>query len=114
MYFRERHFWVGSAPFRILKRFPENPSLMISADNVGVEVRVVSRDDKTAEGLRVKLDATESTEARLVPYEAELKGSIGEGPNHSNRSNHSNSFKIGIFRKFSFENSKISENFNIF
>ena len=28
---------------------------------------------------------------------AELKGSIGEGPNHSNHSNHSNSFKIGIF-----------------
>ena len=32
---------------------------------------------------------------------AELKGSVGEGPNHSNHSNHSNSFKIGIFpRKF--------------
>ena len=44
----------------------------------------------------------------------ELKGSIGEGPNHSNHSNHSNSFKIGIFRNFSLENSKISENFNIF
>ena len=30
-----------------------------------------------------------------------LKGSIGEGPNHSNHSNRSNSFKIGIFtRKF--------------
>ena len=41
---------------------------------------------------------------------AELKGSIGEGPNHSNHSNHSNSFKIGIFRNFSLENSKISEN----
>ena len=27
----------------------------------------------------------------------ELKGSIGEGPNHSNHSNHSNSFKIGFF-----------------
>ena len=35
---------------------------------------------------------------RSVP---ELKGSIGEGPNHSNHSNRSNSFKIGIFtRKF--------------
>ena len=35
--------------------------------------------------------------AKLPP---ELKGSIGEGPNHSN---HSNSFKIGIFlRKFQF------------
>ena len=34
-------------------------------------------------------------------YIAELKGSIGERPNHSNHSNHSNSFKIGIFpRKF--------------
>ena len=32
--------------------------------------------------------------------EAELKCSIGEGPNHSNHSNHSNSFKIGIFRNF--------------
>ena len=35
---------------------------------------------------------------------AELKGSVGEGPNHSNHSNnsnHSNSFKMGIFpRKF--------------
>ena len=33
----------------------------------------------------------------------ELKGSIGEGPNHSNHSNHSNrsnSLKIGIFRIF--------------
>ena len=30
-------------------------------------------------------------------FMAELKGSIGEGPNHSNHSNHSNSFKIGIF-----------------
>ena len=47
-------------------------------------------------------------------FSAELKGSIGEGPNHSNHSNHSNSFKIGIFRNFSLENSKISENFNIF
>ena len=27
----------------------------------------------------------------------ELKGSVGEGPNHSNHSNHSNSFKIGFF-----------------
>ena len=45
-----------------------------------------------------------------------LKGSVGEGPNHSNHSNHSNSFKLGIFRSFSLENSKISEkfNFNIF
>ena len=49
-----------------------------------------------------------------VQYPAELKGSIGEGPNHSNHSNHSNSFKIRIFRDFSLENSKISENFNIF
>ena len=47
-------------------------------------------------------------------FTPELKGSIGEGPNHSNHSNHSNSFKIGIFRNFSLENSKISENFNIF
>ena len=39
--------------------------------------------------------------AAEVPCEAELKGSIGEGPNHSNHSNHSNSFKIGFFhRKF--------------
>ena len=45
--------------------------------------------------------------ATTMPAEAqipELKGSIGEGPNHSNHSihsNHSNSFKIGIFpRKF--------------
>ena len=30
---------------------------------------------------------------RLRLREAELKGSIGEGPNHSNHSNHSNSFK---------------------
>ena len=31
----------------------------------------------------------------------ELKGSIGEGPNHSNHSNHANSFKI---RKLSLDN----------
>ena len=42
---------------------------------------------------------------------AELKGSIGEGPNHSNHSNHSNSFKI---QEFSLENSNFFENFNIF
>ena len=30
---------------------------------------------------------------RWAAYAAELKGSIGEGPNHSNHSNHSNSFK---------------------
>ena len=42
--------------------------------------------------------------------EPELKGSIGEGPNHSNHSHHSNSFKIGIFlRKFkNFKFQKIS------
>ena len=39
-----------------------------------------------------------------------MKGSIGEGPNHSNHSNHSNSFKI---QEFSVEISKNSENFNI-
>ena len=49
----------------------------------------------------------------VAPSAPELKGSIGEGPNHSNHSNHSNSFKIEIFRNFSLENSKISENFNI-
>ena len=43
--------------------------------------------------------------------EPELKGSIGEGPNHSNHSNHSNPFKIQEIRIL---NSKISENFNIF
>ena len=42
----------------------------------------------------------------LTARTPELKGSIGEGPNHSNHSNHSNSFKIGIFRNFSLENSK--------
>ena len=50
----------------------------------------------------------DKTSSHVIRYEdawleAELKGSIGEGPNHSNRSNHSNSFKIGIFlRKFKF------------
>ena len=39
--------------------------------------------------------------AKSAQLQAELKGSIGEGPNHSNHSNHSNSFKTGIFpRKF--------------
>ena len=42
---------------------------------------------------------------------SELKGSIGEGPNHSNHLNHSNSFKI---QEFSLENWKNSEIFNIF
>ena len=45
---------------------------------------------------------------QLHRHTPELKGSIGEGPNHSN---HSNSFKI---QEMSLENSKISENFNIF
>ena len=34
---------------------------------------------------------------RFDQYYAELKGSVGEGPNHSNHSNHSNSFKIRFF-----------------
>ena len=34
-----------------------------------------------------------------LAFAPELKGSIGEGPNHSNHSNHSNSFKIGIFSR---------------
>ena len=49
--------------------------------------------------------------ANKPAYNAKLKGSIGQGPNHSNHSNHSNSFKI---QEFLLENSKISENFNIF
>ena len=40
------------------------------------------------------------TAAGALPSMTELKGSIGEGPNHSNHSNRSNSFKIGIFRNF--------------
>ena len=43
-----------------------------------------------------------------------LKGSIGEGPNHSNHSNHSNSFKLGIFGLFFPRKFKISENFRKF
>merc|ERR1712196_148805 len=38
-----------------------------------VEVRVVSNHDHATEGLRVKLDLTEATEARLVPYEELLR-----------------------------------------
>ena len=54
------------------------------------------------------------TTAEREPFKTGLKGSVGEGPNHSNHSNHSihsNSFKI---QEFSLENSKIVENFNIF
>ena len=56
----------------------------------------------------------------IYQYTAGLKGSIGEGPNHSIFSDRSlvrilefgqNSFKI---QEFSLENSKISEIFNIF
>ena len=36
-------------------------------------------------------------ELDLLRSTAELKGSIGEGPNHSNHSNHSNFFKIQEF-----------------
>ena len=40
-------------------------------------------------------------DAHSPESDPELKGSIGEGPNHSHHSTHSNSFKIGIFsRKF--------------
>ena len=63
--------------------------------------------------IRAERDALEDEVAKLR-HTIELKGSLGEGPNHSNHSNHSNSFKIGIFGLFSLENSKISENFNIF
>ena len=50
---------------------------------------------------------------RLVERQATgLKGSIGEGPNHSNHSNHSNSFKI---QEFSLEIQNFRKiNFNIF
>jgi hypothetical protein len=51
----------------------ENALIQEVVDLYLVEVRVVSRDDKSTEGLRVKLDATESTEARLVPYEELLR-----------------------------------------
>ena len=61
--------------------------------------------------LDIMVGGEDADVARALPYLPELKGSIGEGPNHSN---HSNSFKIGIVRNFSLENSKISENFNIF
>ena len=61
-----------------------------------------------------KPTASSRAQAARWPTAPGLKGSIGEGPNHSNHSNHSNSFKIGIFRNFSLENTKNSENFNIF
>ena len=55
---------------------------------------------------------------QTVPIEEffpQLKGSIGEGPNHSNFSDR-NSVRIlsKKIQEFSLENSKISENFNIF
>ena len=61
--------------------------------------------------LAVQEGARRRAEGVHVP---ELKGSIGEGPNHSNHSNHSNSFEIGIFpRKFkNFRN--LIQIFNIF
>ena len=73
-------------------------------------VTTVTKVDDTPEP-----DAGAEAPEPLVPggQLPELKGSIGEGPNHSNHSNHSNSFKIGIFRNFTLENSEISENFNI-
>ena len=78
------------------------------------------RDRRDAEGdhadtVEAREGAHEATKRRLgrdvsvanrrhghggQPEAPELKGSIGEGPNHSNHSNHSNSFKIGIFRNF--------------
>ena len=59
------------------------------------------------------LDRDGSAGLGEAAFGAELKGSIGEGSNHSNHSNRSNSFKIGIFRNVSLENSKFSEIFNI-
>ena len=61
--------------------------------------------------VRLRLKPDFKREKEKLRREAELKGSVGEGPNHSN---HSNSFKIGISWNFSLEDSKISENFNIF
>ena len=63
----------------------------------------------TNEPCQESYDHRDSGEGRYSPAKPGLKGSIGEGPNHSNHSNHSNSFRIGIFRNFSLENSKISE-----
>ena len=96
-------------------------------ENESVFQRLVKRDEPCSRVIVVVHSRMGWSEGRVVhagivvravrharATEPELKGSIGEGPNHSNHSNHSNSFKIGIFRNFSLENSKISENFNIF
>ena len=65
---------------RLLPRFPSRVPKSGGNSSQGPDVEVLERRD---------------------PSSAELKGSIGEGPNHSNHSNHSNSFKIGILpRKF--------------
>ena len=77
---------------------------------------VADATDATEASLKGLDTEVEELEATLAELEAELKGSIGEGPNHSNHlnhSNHSNSFKIGIFpRKLkNSENSKLSAKF---
>jgi hypothetical protein len=51
----------------------ENGLIHEVVDMYLVEVRILSRDDPSPDGLRVKLDLTEATEARLVPYEELLR-----------------------------------------
>ena len=52
---------------------------------------------KSTAGRPLRKEARARAAKSPWPFYAELKGSIGEGPNHSNHSNHSNSFKIGLF-----------------
>jgi isopentenyldiphosphate isomerase len=64
---------TAPVPQWVTKVVGEQALIQEVADLYLVEVRVVSRDDPTTEGLRVKLDLTEATEARLVPYEELLR-----------------------------------------
>ena len=61
-------------------------------------------EDRQAESAENKATIKDAQDAQNAVSNAELKGSIGEGPNHSNHSNHSNSFKIGIFPRIKFKN----------
>ena len=125
--------WVGEAPEEPSVPPPgslvsQRPRIADYVTDISYQVETEDREDHSFFGIMFDLEAKNDLPIEHVllteimvrgdlghvtvwwtpgSFHPELKGSIGEGPNHSNHlnhsyhSNHSNSFKIGIFpRKF--------------
>ena len=127
--------WVGEAPEEPSVPPPgslvsQRPRIADYVTDISYQVETEDREDHSFFGIMFDLEAKNDLPIEHVllteimvrgdlghvtvwwtpgSFHPELKGSIGEGPNHSNHLNHSNSFKIGIFRKFSLENSKFQK-----